>query len=189
MAQTSNAVSHRRVVTGTASDGRSIIAQDSACPHRLETSPGGITLTEMWVTEAAPADQAASFDGAARPVSIAPPPGGTVFRLVEYPPDSAYLDGWDPASAWEAMGGEPLPEPARAQRAAARHPAFHQTETVDYIVVVEGEIWALMEDGEVLLRQGDCVVQRGTNHAWSNRTERRCVLAAVLVDSSASGRA
>lgn len=176
-------ISHRRVVTGTGSDGRSVVAEDRSSPHRFETSPGGIALTEMWVTDADPADPAAPLDGAARSVSIAPPSGGTVFRLVEYPPDDVYLADWDPAAAWQAMGGEELSAAAREERSADRHPAFHRTETVDYIVVVEGEIWALMEDGEVHLRQGDCLVQRGTNHAWSNRSERRCVLAAVLIDA------
>jgi quercetin dioxygenase-like cupin family protein len=64
-----------------------------------------------------------------------------------------------------------------------RHPGFHKTDTIDYAIVLKGEIWALMDEGETLLRQGDVLVQRGTNHAWSNRTEEPAVLAFVLIDA------
>ena len=66
---------------------------------------------------------------------------------------------------------------------AARHPAMHKTSTVDYALVVDGEIWALMDEGERLLRAGDCLIQRGTNHAWSNRSDRPCRVAFVLVSA------
>ncbi len=170
----------RRVVTGFDAAGRSIVALDGPSPRRLETTPGGIILTELWVTHDHPETDRGA-DAADRPVSITPPAGGTVFRYVEYPPDAEYAASWDPAAAWQAMGGH-APEQQR-DRSSHRHPGFHQTDTVDYIVVVEGEIWALLETGEVLLRQGDCLVQRGTNHAWSNRSDRRAVLAAVLIDA------
>ncbi|MGE5147909.1 MAG: cupin domain-containing protein, partial [Candidatus Eiseniibacteriota bacterium] len=64
-----------------------------------------------------------------------------------------------------------------------RHPAMHCTNTVDYIYILSGEIWALMDEGEVLLRPGDSLIQRGTNHAWSNRSDAPCRFLAVLVDA------
>ena len=64
-----------------------------------------------------------------------------------------------------------------------RHPGFHKTDTIDYAIVLSGEIYALMDEGEVLLKAGDVLIQRGTNHAWSNRTEQPCCIAFVLIDA------
>jgi uncharacterized cupin superfamily protein len=58
-----------------------------------------------------------------------------------------------------------------------RHPGFHKTDTIDYAIVLSGEIYALMDDGEVLLKAGDVLIQRGTNHAWSNRSDQPCRIA------------
>jgi quercetin dioxygenase-like cupin family protein len=69
-------------------------------------------------------------------------------------------------------------------RDAARHPAMHKTATVDYAIVLSGEIWALLDEGETLLRAGDVLVQRGTNHAWSNRSAAPCLVAFILVSAS-----
>jgi mannose-6-phosphate isomerase-like protein (cupin superfamily) len=63
---------------------------------------------------------------------------------------------------------------------------MHKTNSVDYLVVISGEMWMVMEDGEVLLRAGDCVVQRGTNHAWINKSDKPCLLAAVLIEAKAA---
>jgi quercetin dioxygenase-like cupin family protein len=80
------------------------------------------------------------------------------------------------------------PEPGSSARAAfdrgsPRHPGFHRTSSVDYAIVLAGEIYALMDEGEVLLKQGDVLVQRGTNHAWSNRSDAPAYLAFVLIDA------
>ena len=64
-----------------------------------------------------------------------------------------------------------------------RHPGFHKTDTIDYAIVLSGEIYALMDEGEALLKAGDVLIQRGTNHAWSNRTEQPCCIAFVLIDA------
>src|SRR4029077_20208292 len=93
------------------------------------------------------------------PCVLEPPRNGTIFRIVEFPPDRA-PGGFDRAAAFAAMGA------AHAMDAdASRHPGMHKTDTVDYALVLTGEIWALMDDGETLLRAGDTLVQRGTNHA------------------------
>jgi quercetin dioxygenase-like cupin family protein len=81
----------------------------------------------------------------------------------------------DPDSFFPEMGAQ------AAGKAERRHPGMHRTRTVDYCVVLSGEIWAVLDEGEALLRAGDCLVQRGTRHAWSNRTEEPCVIAFVLV--------
>jgi quercetin dioxygenase-like cupin family protein len=74
---------------------------------------------------------------------------------------------------------------AVVSRGRARHPAMHRTRSVDYGIVLEGEIWLILDEEETLLRAGDVCIQRATNHAWSNRSDRRCVMAFVLLDGSA----
>jgi mannose-6-phosphate isomerase-like protein (cupin superfamily) len=166
----------RRVVTGHDAGGRSIVLMDGESPHAfvLEKA-GGLRLIELWETRSAPADNAASGDAAEHERRIEPVNGGTVFRVIEYPPDRERLKSLAPDAFFASMG-------ARAADAATRrHPGMHRTDTVDYCIVLSGEIWAVLDEGEVLLRAGDCLVQRGTNHAWSNRGDAPCRIAFVLV--------
>ena len=65
----------------------------------------------------------------------------------------------------------------------ARHAGFHKTDTIDYAIVIEGEIVALMDEGEKLMKQGDVLIQRGTNHAWANRTDKPARVAFILIDA------
>jgi naringenin degradation protein FdeH len=169
----------RRVVTGHDASGRSVILSDTASPHVLEL-PGmpGLALVNLWVTDEAPADNRGSADAAARPVVLEPPARGTIFRVVDFPPDAAIAGRVDREQAFSAMGAH-----GAMARDASRHPGMHRTASVDYAIVLDGEIWALMDEGETLLRAGDCLVQRGTNHAWSNRTDRPCRVAFILVSA------
>jgi mannose-6-phosphate isomerase-like protein (cupin superfamily) len=168
----------RRVVTGHDANGRSVVLADGESPHRfvLEKA-GGLVLTELWETRSAPADNRGAADAAAHERRIEPVNGGTVFRVIEYPPDRERLKSIDPEAHFQSMG-------ARAADAATRrHPGMHRTETIDYCIVLSGEIWAVLDEGEVLLRAGDCLVQRGTNHAWSNRSDFPCTIGFVLVSA------
>ena len=169
----------RRVVTGHDARGRSVIVSDGPSPHVLMI-PGrtDFALTNLWITDGSPASNAGNADAAARPVVLEPPRNGTIFRIVEFPPDRA-PGGFDRAAAFTAMAAGHAMDPD-----ASRHPGMHTTDTVDYALVLSGEIWALMDDGETLLRAGDTLVQRGTNHAWSNRGDRPCLVAFVLVSAS-----
>jgi len=168
----------RRVVTGHDARGRSVVLMDGESPHSfLLEKAGGLKLTEIWETRSSPADNSGSRDTAEHERRIEPVDGGTVFRVIEYPPDRVRLKTLDPDQFFHGMG-------ARAADAVTRrHPGMHKTDTVDYCVVLSGEIWAVLDEGEVLLRAGDCLVQRGTNHAWSNRSEEPCVIAFVLIDA------
>ena len=168
----------RRVVTGHDARGRSVIVSDGPSPHVL-TIPGrtDFGLTNLWITDGAPASNAGNADAAARPVVLEPPRSGTIFRIVEFPPDRA-PGGFDRAAAFKAMGAGHAMDPD-----ASRHPGMHKTDTVDYALVLSGDIWALMDEGETLLRAGDTLVQRGTNHAWSNRSESPCLVAFILVSA------
>jgi len=172
----------RRVVTGHDARGRSVILSDGPSPHVL-TLPGrpDFALTNLWVTDRAPASNAGGGDAAARPVVLEPPRNGTIFRVVEFPPDRV-AGGFDRKAAFAAMGAGHAMDPD-----PSRHPGMHKTDTVDYALVLSGEIWALMDEGETLLRAGDTLVQRGTNHAWSNRGDQPCQVAFILVSASPLG--
>jgi naringenin degradation protein FdeH len=201
----------RRVVTGHDAAGRSVFITDAPAPHVYNRAPGTAVVTELWETRAMPADNRGNDEVTHHPFRLAPPSNGSVFRIVEYPPDAQRLA----ALASEASGQrgnsivrapDTRPEPGSSARAALeqqrasaddgsghgdafdrrspRHPGFHKTSSVDYAIVLAGEIYALMDEGEVLLRAGDVLVQRGTNHAWSNRSSEPARLAFVLIDAT-----
>jgi mannose-6-phosphate isomerase-like protein (cupin superfamily) len=169
----------RRVITGHNGQGRSVILADGPSPHVLELDAmPGLALINLWVTDRSPASNAGPADAAARPVVLEPPARGTIFRVVDFPPDKGMAGKVDREKAFAAMGAGHAMD-----RSAARHPAMHKTNTVDYALVLDGEIWALMDEGETLLKAGDCLIQRGTNHAWSNRTDTSCRVAFILVSA------
>jgi len=166
----------RRVVTGHDASGRAVVLFDGESPYSfvLEKA-GGLRITEIWETRSSPADNSGTQDAADHERRIEPVGGGSVFRIIEYPPDSVRLKTLEPERFFHGMGAK------AADAATRRHPGMHKTDTVDYCVVLSGEIWAVLDEGEVLLRAGDCLVQRGTSHAWSNRTDKPCVIAFVLI--------
>ena len=92
------------------------------------------------------------------------------------PPESDALRHFDPATA------KKLFDQASTFKEGGRHPLMHRTETIDYAIVLSGELTLILDDSEVKLQAGDMVVQRGTNHAWSNRSDKPCIIAFVLVD-------
>ena len=174
----------RRVLTGHDSDGKSIILKDGIAPNVLEmASMPGLALTDLWETKGAPASNEGNADAAARPVHLEPPKKGTILRIVEFPPDSHWRQNADARKAFDSIGAGHAPDKHSAD------PMMHKTATVDYIIVLKGEIWAIMDKGEVLLKPGDILVQRGTNHSWSVRTNEPCIIAAVLVSAKPVGRA
>lgn len=169
-------IKRRRVVTGHDDRGRSVILSDGESPFSfLLEKAGGLRLTELWETRSSPADNSGTRDAAEHERRIEPTGGGSVFRIIEYPPDRVRLTTLAPDEFFPGMGVQV------ADDASRRHAGMHRTNTVDYCIVLSGEIWAVLDQGEVLLRAGDCLVQRGTNHAWSNRTEEPCTIAFVLV--------
>ena len=168
----------RRVITGHDAGGASVFIEDGLAPNVKEmASMPGLALTDLWETGGAPASNAGAKDAAARPVRLEPPKNGTILRIVEFPPDSAWRSGADGREAFKSIGA------GHAQDRASGDPMMHRTSTVDYIIVLKGEIYAIMEKGETLLRAGDILVQRGTNHSWSVRGNEPCIVAAVLVNA------
>ena len=168
----------RRVVTGHDADGKSIIASDDIAPNMKEMpSFPGLALTDLWETTGAPASNKGSADAAARPIHLEPPKNGTLMRIVEFPPDSTRPGGSDGREGFKAIGA------GHVQDRHSSDPMMHRTNTVDYIFVLKGEIYAVMEKGETLLKPGDVFIQRGTMHSWSVRGNEPCIIAVVLVSS------
>lgn len=173
----------RRVVTGHDSNERSIIVSDASSPHVMALQ--GIPtfgVTEIWQTDSAPADNRAMEDPCRLPVQLAPPKRGTVIRVVEFPPDKVWIKSANREKAFATMGKSGAQALAH-DASANRHPMMHRTRSVDYAIVISGEIWAMMDTGETKMKAGDILVQRGTNHAWSNRSSAPCLVAFVLIDA------
>ncbi|WP_425066952.1 cupin domain-containing protein [Reyranella sp.] len=156
----------RRIVTGHDEEGRSVFLEDAPAPHPFSPSHSpNVGLTNLWLLDAVPAsNREGAPDPTARPFRLEPPAAGNVVRIVEFPPDRERNYG-NQAEVFSQYGA------AQAHDKAARHPGFHKTHSLDYAVVIEGEIWALMDVGETLMTAGDVLIQRGTNHAWANRSD------------------
>ncbi len=172
----------RRVITGHDEQGKAIIVSDgpATCILQRPNRPG-VTLTNFWQTFETPAP----FDGPEEtvdgPLVLHPPKGGSVFRYVTFEPeDPEVLAKLDGKAAFAEMGAADNIQPND------RHPFMHRTNSVDYAVIVSGRIKMLMDEeaDDVELSAGDVVIQRGTNHAWSNCYDEPCTIAFVLVDGT-----
>jgi hypothetical protein len=172
----------RRVLTGHDADGKSVFIADGEATNVKEMAfMPGLALTDLWETKGAPASNAGDADAAERPVRLEPPKNGTILRIVEFPPDAQ----WRGAGEAHAGGQEAFKSigAGHVKDRASSDPMMHRTSTVDYAIVMKGEIHAVMDKGEKLLRAGDILVQRGTNHSWSVRGTEPCIVAFVLVNA------
>jgi hypothetical protein len=166
----------RRIVTGVNAAGRSFILSDTMLPTS-PVAPGAAVRTGLWTTSAAPASNDGTNDPVPDGVIMRTPPdhrGGTVVRITDIVPDKERAYSPD-----ELRRRNCKTTPDRS----ARHPGFHATDTVDYAVCLEGEVWAVLDEGETLMHPGDVLIQRGTYHAWSNRTDRIARMLFVLIDA------
>jgi mannose-6-phosphate isomerase-like protein (cupin superfamily) len=174
----------RRVVTGHDSAGRAVIQEDGAPPRMIAFGgEGGVTFHEVWNTQATPAPiDAASGEPEEQGIVLAPPANGTRIRLVDFPPEGGDGDSLTMEQRRERFAQIGAADAVVSGDAASRHAHMHRTETIDYGIVLDGEIVLIMDEGETTVRQGDIVIQRGTNHAWANRSDRPCRVAFVLID-------
>jgi mannose-6-phosphate isomerase-like protein (cupin superfamily) len=173
-----------RVVTGHDADGKAIVASNGPLPHVAEiTAVPGTVFHEVWSTGATPAPVDNGPDPTTGALWLPPPKQGTRIRFVDIPPDTDQLLRQGAATLQVAFGqfGDAH---ASTAKAGSPHPLMHRTETVDYGVVIEGELTLVLDDSEVALKPGSVVVQRGTNHAWANRSGKPCRMLFVLVDGS-----
>ncbi|WP_027487491.1 cupin domain-containing protein [Allorhizobium undicola] len=170
-----------RIVTGHTADGKSIISEQGPLPTvvEIEAIPGTI-FHEVWSTSESPVLITREGDPSRSPLVLPPPPGGTRLRFVDIPPDTEdFLK--EGASRMEDAFAQIGDKGASTVKQDSPHPLMHRTESIDYGVVIEGEMTLVLDDGEVLLKPGSVVIQRGTNHAWANRSGKMCRMLFVLV--------
>lgn len=173
----------RRVVTGHDANGKAIVVSDGPAPFAISNRerPGYVS-TDIWRTNATPAPIVATPpEPTLGPRRQMPEKNGTVIRVNRVMPETDAVRSLTPEDSkriFAALGNEQ----ASTFGKSGRHPLMHRTETIDYAVVLSGEIYCVLDDTEVLLRAGDILVQCGTNHAWSNRSNAPCDILFVLID-------
>lgn len=175
----------RRIVTGRSPAGSDTIVEDGPTPAviRSEGRPGYV-LRNIWRTLETPAPVDAP-DRIVDHSGVLPPGRGTVLRVIDMPPEPD--DREELRRRYTAMFKETYPDADHTGGEAAGadvHPGMHRTKTVDYAIVLHGEITAILDDCETVMRAGDILIQRGTNHAWSNRSGAMCRIAFVLIDGA-----
>jgi mannose-6-phosphate isomerase-like protein (cupin superfamily) len=161
----------RRVVTGHNAQGKSVVVIDGPA------TPFGA----YWLTDVTPADNRGAEDAGLRVHTLEPPAGGSIFRYAWIPAEDPSV----PAAERERQTAKMFEqmEAAHCRPDTSRHPGMHKTRTIDYVVLLSGEVTLLLDEGEVQLKPFDVVVQRGTNHAWVNKGKEPALLAAVLIDA------
>lgn len=142
----------RRIITGHDENLNAVILEDQICPNRFVlTEDGATVLTELWKETELPANNAVPYSDPATSFTLTPPTRGCVIRTLEIPPNT---------------NNEP--------------PLLHTTVSVDYAIVLKGECYALVGEQETLMREGDVMIQRGTYHAWDNRSDKPCLIMFIL---------
>ncbi len=170
----------RRIITGHNSKGKSVVKIDGGPARSVGEEVGG--LFEIWNTDDNSIDSTDSIDRADTNIVLSPTPGGSKFRYFRINPTPEGM----PAEMLEELAAEAFKSiGANHERVdTARHPTMHKTKTIDYIILLEGDVTLLLDDDEVQLQPFDVVVQRGTNHAWINNGTEPALLIAVLIDAA-----
>ena len=166
----------RRIVVIDENEKSKAIADGPSPDVRTDPARPGFASTRIWVTDRTPAKIKGVRETLDRPHTLEPPAGGSVCRVVTFPPDAGFEGkvGATEVQAYFAAMGSPG---ASTYSADAPHPYMQKTRTLDFCLILEGEITLVLDTEEVHLKAGDTVVQRGTNHAWSNRSNQPCVIA------------
>lgn len=171
------ALTVRRVVTMNDENGKSGFLFNGAADTIVEQPGRELVFHELWETDGPLASNEGDEDAAKRPISHHPPKGGTRFRIVELMPMSQ--------KEAEAVDDDfKLIAAPDIQVEGAKDPTMHRNETVDYNIILSGEVVAVTDLEETLLRAGDVLIQRGTAHTWHNRSNAPCVFASVMVSAA-----
>mgnify|MGYP001309233534 FL=1 len=169
----------RRIVTGHNKYGKSIISIDGPPARSIGEDVGG--LFELWNTDGHDINSSDNIDRADEDIILSPPDGGTKFRYFQINPlpkgVSEQMMQEIAADAFEKIGA------SHHRIDTSKHPAMHKTETIDYIILLKGDVTLILDEEEIELKPFDVVVQRGTNHAWVNNGSDPALLIAVLIDS------
>lgn len=163
----------RRIVTGLDKDGHSTFVSDEFAEHRFVGD--AFTTNMIWQVTSLPTT--VTTENAVREISFNPPPNGISFVTTTFPPDSSYDYREGYAKSLADWGANHVPDPSD-------DPSMHTTDSIDIVTVISGEIWAVLETGEKLLKAGDIIVQRGTKHGWHNRSNEDCLISAVLMKAT-----
>jgi hypothetical protein len=174
----------RRIVTGHDTQGRAIISSDGPPPAQFAIrSVPGLVFNEVWRTADCPALIDNGDDPTDVPLNLLPAARGSLIRVLDIPPGNIHeTDASAAAQSFAEIGASHTVTGAgKTIGGKPAHPFMHRTETVDYGILLSGEIWLIVDTGEVKLNPGDIVIQRGTNHAWSNRSDRPARLIFILL--------
>ena len=169
----------RRVVTANNISGKSYFLEDGPSPSVKEVvERPGYRVTNIWRTTESPA-MVNVKDTIEQHTGVLPPPNGCVFRVIDYPPEPK--DPLEIKRLQDATFAKLYPDAGHDLK-PGDHPGMHITETIDYAIVLAGEMTAIMETEETILKAGDILIQRGTNHAWANRSDFPARIAFILID-------
>ena len=166
----------RRVVTALDASGKAVVMIDERTPLTAPRPPNA--ASNIWVTGTSLPDFTATDDRGKTKIGLVPPKSGTVFRIVDFAPESQGGHPTDLNFMMKNVGPE-----APKKGLPPRHPMMHRTRSLDYAIIMSGEIDMLLDGSEVHLKAGDVVVQQATNHAWVNRSGKPCRVAFILMDS------
>lgn len=179
-----NKAPFRRIVTGHDAQGRAVILED-APPPRVARIGGdrGPMFYEVWNTQETPARiDRDSGEPAEEGIKLAPPANGTRIRVLDVPPEDSSFSEITPEEAQAHFAEVAAGDASSHSGETSRHPFMHKTESVDYGIVLEGELTLILDIGETVVRAGDIIIQRGTNHGWANRSDKNCRIAFILID-------
>ena len=175
-----------RIVTAVDDAGRSVFAD----PEPMASSVTlGLTIHNIWGTADGIPTVGAGANPSAVPFPFFPGPGGHRVALVQFPPaaQDAHAESPDPEAAERAAAGAAADQPGLLDVFDPDDPGFHITDSIDYGFCVDGEMWLVLDDGaERHITPGTLVVQRGTRHAWQNRSERPCTMLYVILGAERS---
>jgi quercetin dioxygenase-like cupin family protein len=176
----------KRIITKNDSEGKSYIVSTEITNIDIPVPniDDRFKFYNLWLTDSMPVDIKNSNDDPTlnQYISTTPVDNGSFFRIVNYPPERKLIETLaaftkEEIATFETTTGVKL-------KVGDRHPLIHMTESIDFGVVLKGEIYLVLEKEEILLRPFDTIIQRGTNHAWSNRSEEDCLVAYVLLDAN-----
>jgi len=178
----------RCIVTGHNVEGKAIILTDTPVERTyMIGGPNGAKFHEVWTTgQSAALINSLSHEPEEASLVLAPPKGGTRIRVIDFPPEGDEIRNLtkdEAGKTFKSMGGEDASKAGHG----SPHPLMHRTETIDYGIVLEGEMTLIVDQGEVSIKAGDIIIQRGTNHAWANRSGKSCRMAFVLIDGQFTG--
>lgn len=173
----------RRIVTGHDEQGKSVFVDDGQAPraHSFRHFPGH-AVAQVWSAAAPPQLPYAGGDPTVAGASLLPPPGGNSLLIVDFPPDAVMTGAADPAAAFGELAAA---LPGLIATFEPDSPGMHTTDSVDYAIVLSGDMWLELDDGAARqVMAGDVVVQHGTRHAWRNRSDSVARVAFMMTGAS-----